>query len=59
MITYLPFIIAILFGFFLGLQFTRSAAIWLLAENHPVELLTLASLLLGEVQGLQLVWQTS
>lgn len=54
----LPFIIVILFGLFLGLPTTRAAALWMLVENHPVEFLTFAFLLLGGIRGLHLVWQT-
>ncbi len=53
-----PFICVFFYVLFLALPPTRSAAVWTLRENRPVELLTFLFLLVGGVRGLVLAWQT-
>lgn len=53
-----PFICVFFYALFIALPSTRSAILWTLQENHPVELLTFLFLLVGGVKGLVLAWQT-
>ena len=53
----LPLIILFLSAFFLTLPITREIAIWMLAENRPVELLTFVFLIAGGIRGIFLAWQ--
>ena len=58
MIVLFPFIVVLLFGFFMALPTTHSATRWMLKENHPVELLTFFFLAVAGIKGLKLAWQT-
>ncbi len=58
MIVLFPFIVVLLFGFFMALPTTRSATGWMLEENHPVELLTFFFLAVAGIKGLKLAWHT-
>jgi len=51
-----PIAVFFLVAFFLALPVTRQGAIWLLEENHPVEMLTFVFLLAGGLRGLALAW---
>lgn len=53
----LPFPILFLSAFFLVLPVTRELAIWMLAENRPIELLTFIFLIAGGIRGVILAWQ--
>ena len=53
----LPFWILFVSAFLLTLPITREAAIWALAENRPIELLTFVFLIIGGVRGVILAWQ--
>lgn len=48
----------LLFAFFIALPDTRQSTLWLLEENHPVEMLTFVFLLAGGLRGLALARQT-
>ncbi len=53
-----PFIVVFLCGIFGAIPTTRSATSWIIrGENHPVELLTFAILLVGGMRGLALARQ--
>lgn len=52
-----PPVIFVLFAAALALPVTRSAAIWMLSENRPVEMLTFILLLLAGVRGLRLFYR--
>lgn len=49
-----PFAIFMLVGFLLVVPFTRQSAIWLLQENHPIEILSVIFLLVGSLRGAML-----
>ena len=53
-----PLVIVVVYGLLLSIPSTRSTTLGMLDENHHVELLTFASLLLGAVLGLILAWRT-
>jgi len=53
-----PFVIVFLYGLLLSMPSTRNSTLWMLEENHHVELVTFASLFLGAVLGLLLAWRT-
>lgn len=53
-----PVIIMFLQGIFLLLPGTRSLSLWMLKENHPVELLTFIVFVVGGVVGLLLALKT-
>ena len=53
----LPLVILFLSAFLLTLPVTRETAIWMLAENRPVELLTFVFLIIGGIRGVILAWQ--
>ena len=53
----LPLIILFITAFLLTLPITREGAIWMLAENRPVELLTFVFLIVGGIKGVVLTWQ--
>ena len=52
-----PVVVFFLVAFFIALPVTRHGAIWLLEENHPVEMLTSVFLLAGGLRGLALARQ--
>ncbi|MEN8255444.1 MAG: hypothetical protein ABFR33_08240 [Verrucomicrobiota bacterium] len=54
LILYTPFFLFAAFTVFLAIPFTRSTALWVLAENHPVELATFVFFLWAGVLGLKL-----
>lgn len=53
----LPLPILFLSAFLLVLPITRELAIWMLAENRPIELLTFVFLIIGGIRGVILAWQ--
>ncbi len=53
-----PLVAVMLFLGLLWTQETRPLAKWLLEENHPVELLSAASMIAGGLAGLVLTWRT-
>ena len=56
-IALIPLIIVIFYSGLLTIPATRGIAIWGLAENRPVELLTFFFAMAGGIQGLILVWR--
>lgn len=52
-----PVAVFLLAAFFLALPVTRRSTIWLLEENHPVEMLTFIFLLAGGLRGAILAWR--
>lgn len=57
-IVFAPFVIVFFSLLFRSLPITRTFADWLFSENHPVELLTFASLFLAGILGWKLVRMT-
>lgn len=53
-----PVAVFFLAAFFLALPVTRRSTLWLLEENHPVEMLTFIFLLAGGLRGAILAWRT-
>ncbi len=53
-----PFVIVFFTLFFWAIPITRSSTRWMLAENHPVELLTFVSLIFAGIIGWKLAWRT-
>ena len=53
----LPLLILFLSAFLLTLPVTREIAVWMLAENRPIELLTFVFLIVGGIRGVILAWQ--
>jgi len=49
-----PVVISFLYSLSLMLPITRDMSLWLLAENHPIELLTFGFLLAGGIRGIVL-----
>lgn len=56
-IMFLPVALFLLFTFTLALPFTRSATIWMLSENRPIEILTFFFLIIGAGYGLKLAFE--
>ena len=56
-IIFAPIIIMFLFAVFLLIPATRQATVWMLEENHPVEILTFVFALAGGIFGLRLARQ--
>ncbi|MEN7973273.1 MAG: hypothetical protein ABFR47_05515 [Verrucomicrobiota bacterium] len=54
LIRYTPFVLFAFFSVFLALPPTRSTALWLLEENHPVELATFGVFLWAGILGFKL-----
>lgn len=52
-----PVAVFVLAAFFLALPVTRRSTLWLLEENHPVEMLTFIFLLAGGLRGAILAWR--
>lgn len=52
-----PFAMTALCAVFLASPATRPATLWMLRENHPIEVLTFAVALVGGLLGLALAWR--
>ncbi len=54
-----PLVMMALFAVFLMNPATRPTALWMLKENHPIEVLTFAIALIAGILGLALAWRLS
>jgi hypothetical protein len=54
-----PFIIIVFQAFFLFYPATREFGLWMLRENHPIELLTFAFFVIGGIFGFSLAFKAS
>lgn len=54
----LPIALFLIFTFFLALPFTRSATMWLLTENRPVEILTFVLLMVSAFYGAKVTFRS-